>query len=255
LVQETKKLVGSATSLIAYLRLVSPHLLGLFASAQTNGTHITRQFSARSASLVSVSGFAFQGTNANAVLRLNSSKSPSPRHRPKAIFHRSRFWPLPELHVHLMTFDGSSDAVTFRFTARVDARLHSHLLGCKTSAREAIFPSAGFLELACAASRIFDREPMACDAAVFAPLALRTNGVCFFTVAVNAKSGEVEAKESLDQGEACMRCRIRRTDLASRRTALGPVSSLLLSHRSLCSRELVRREIGDARSGRAPGVR
>ena len=242
LVQETKKLAGCATSLVAHLRLVSPHLLGLFASAQTNGTHIARQFSARLASLVSVSGFAFQGTNANAVLRLNSSKLPAPRHCPKAIFHRSRFWPLPELHVHLKTFDGSNDAVTFRFTACVDARLHSHLLGCKTSAREAIFPSAGFLELACAASRIFDREPMACDAAVFAPLALRTNGVYFFTVAVNAKSGEVEAKESLDQGEACMQCRVRRTDLASRRTAPGPVSSLLVG-RSDSSNRTVRARV------------
>ena len=44
LVQETKKLAGCATSLVAHLRLVSPHLLGLFASAQTNGTHIARQF-------------------------------------------------------------------------------------------------------------------------------------------------------------------------------------------------------------------
>ena len=235
IIHETQKLVKSRTSLILHLRLMSPHLEGVFTSKAV--AHAPRQFCTNDSTLTSISGFAFQGTNANAILRL-VSRDVLLRGQYRALFSRSRFWPLPKLYAHLRTFNGSHEDRMY-FSVCVDPRLHGHLLGYESrESRESLFPSSGFLELANAASRLFSCESVACDAAVFTALPLVTNGIQSFTIAINAQSSSVEIFR--DERIPHMRCLLACTftrggdDSISRRARWMPrkkqtsISSVLL---------------------------
>ena len=237
IIHETQKLVKSRTSLILHLRLMSPHLEGVFPKTSTAVAHAPRQFCTNDSTLTSISGFAFQGTNANAILRL-VSRDILLRGQYRALFSRSRFWPLPKLYAHLRTFNGSHDD-RMDFSVCVDPRLHGHLLGYESrESRESLFPSSGFLELANAASRLFSCESVACDAAIFTALPLVTNGIQSFTIAINAQSSSVEIFR--DERIPHMRCLLACTftrggdDSISRRARWMPrkkqtsISSVLL---------------------------
>ena len=208
IIHETQKLAKSSTSLILHLRLMSPHLEGVFLKTSKAVAHTPRQFCTNDSTLKSISGFAFQGTNANAILRL-VSRDVSLGGQYRALFSRARFWPLPKIYAHLRTFDGSRDD-RMHFTVCVEPRLHGHLLGYESKeSRESLFPSSGFLELANAASRLFSCDSVACDAAVFTALPLLTNGIQLFTIAINAQSGSVEIYR--DERNPHMRCLLAST--------------------------------------------
>lgn len=206
-----ENLSDCATSLTFHLKSLSPHCQSLIASGASSRVSVPKQASAINTSSCAVSGFAFQGTNANAVLTSNFERErthPGSRH---ALFSRETFWPLPWLHVHLPTFDSIREN-TFRFTAKVDARLHSHVLGVHVLSQTCIFPAAGFLELTCSASRLFMSDPVSCNSSIFELLALSKQSTTYFSVELSAMSGYSTVKHSHEDDFMCMRCHIRRTE-------------------------------------------
>lgn len=210
IIQETNKLVQSSSSLIFHMRLLNPHLQGLFSSSVKSTTtriRVPRGCAARRASLASVSGFAFQGTNGNVVLRRlreNCSRGCS-----QVSFSRERFWPLSEMHPNIVEFQGSHGAM-LHFTACFDPRLHTCALECETKAREAIVSSATCLELACGTSRLFSRDPVACESAVLAPVALLTQTATHFAILIDSRSGGVQVKDRCEDREVKLMCRLHR---------------------------------------------
>lgn len=206
-----ENLSDCAKSLTFHLKSLSPHCQSLITSGVNSRVSVPKQASAINIYSCAVSGFAFQGTNANAVLKSDFARErthPGSRH---ALFSRETFWPLPWLHVHLPTFDGIRKD-TFRFTAKVDARLHPHVLGVHVLSQTCIFPAAGFLELTCSASRLFMSDPVSCNSSIFEPLALSKQSITYFSVEVSAMSGYSTVKHSHEGDFMCMRCHIRRSE-------------------------------------------
>ena len=235
---EIMKLLQASSSLIFHLRTLNQHLLGLFTT--TTVARLTRQRASRAVALVGVSGFAFQGTNAHVILKAPPSEQSAPGRRNR-LFCRSRFWPLPELHPNIFTFGGTRDA-SIVFNARVDPRWHLCALGCETKLRELIVSSGDFLELACATSRLFSSESMACKNAIFTPLALQKDAVTNMFVVIDAQSGLVSVQQDSFVGaEANMRCRLHQT-FAAPRTKCAVCSWIPMSARDR-SRNLVRARV------------
>ena len=206
-----ENLSDRAKSLTFHLKSLSPHCQSLIASGVNSPVSVPKQASGINTSSCAVSGFAFQGTNANAVLTSNFECERTHPGSRNALFSRETFWPLPWLNVHLPTFDGVREN-TFRFTAKVDARLHSRVLGVHVLSQTCVFPAAGFLELTCSASRLFMSDPVSCKSSIFEPLELSKQSTTCFAVEVNAMSGYSTVKHSHEDSFMCMRCHIRRTE-------------------------------------------
>jgi len=173
---------------IMHLKFLNPHCQSLAAAAKTNGTSAPRQSFGRAASLAQASGFAFQGTNANAVARVSLMNARTSHTGREVLFHRERFYPLPHLFPHLHTFNGLDDfgALT-RFGALVDTRVHGHMLD-----NYRVFPVGALLELANATMRIMEiTEHALRDVHVFTPLVLFTKSNTEFEVCVSNAGGNV----------------------------------------------------------------
>ena len=178
----------STVNRIMHLKFLNPHCQSLAAAAKTNGTSAPRQSFGRAASLAQASGFAFQGTNANAVARVSLTNARTSHTGRKILFHRERFYPLPHLFPHLHTFNGLDDfgALT-RFGALVDTRVHAHMLD-----NYRVFPVGALLELASATMRIMGfTEHALRDVHVFTPLVLFTKSNTECEVCVSNASGDV----------------------------------------------------------------
>ena len=178
----------STVNRIMHLKFLNPHCQSLAAAAKTNGTSAPRQSFGRAASLAQASGFAFQGTNANAVARVSLTNARTSHTGRELLFHRERFYPLPHLFPHLHTFNGLDDfgALT-RFGALVDTRVHGHMLD-----NYRVFPVGALLELANATMRIMEiTEHALRDVHVFTPLVLFTKSNTEFEVCVSNAGGNV----------------------------------------------------------------
>lgn len=134
---------------------------------------LTAASAAAGPALVGVSAFAFQGTNAHALL-LSPEAAGASLGKPDAHWARQRFWVAPHPHAALVgaaaAEAGRHVAVQAELTAPECAYLWDHHVAGK-----ALFPGAGFFELAIAAASML--LPAADDTALAgvtipAPLAL-----------------------------------------------------------------------------------
>lgn len=146
---------------ILHLHSLNPHITSAFEQASTKGkVHLPRQAAAMAAErgtpIVSgVSAFAFQGTNAHVLLQ---GAAPSvPGHSRAAggsslVWQQSRHWLAPQPHMLLTAFvkhAGSKLLMQCQLNQPKLAGFLDHRVMDK-----ALFPAAGFLELAHASARV-----------------------------------------------------------------------------------------------------
>jgi len=193
-------LARSTVRRITHLSALNPHCASLAAAAKAPETSIPKQSAARAATLASVSGFAFQGTNANACVRVDLRKALALGVGREYMFHRERFYPLPHLFPHLNAFS-TLEADVARFSALVDTRVHGHVLDAGRT-----FPVGGLLELASATARIMDISEIALRGVnVLAPLVLFSKSSTTFEVCAKCESGDVVV-QSNGGADAHMTC-------------------------------------------------
>ncbi|KAL4451846.1 hypothetical protein ABPG75_007508, partial [Micractinium tetrahymenae] len=152
--------LGQAALLpILHLAHMNPYVTGAMEMGGKQGSWaVPRQPGALTASssvaapaVIGVSAFAFQGTNAHAVL-LSPNAAGASAAKPDAHWtHRQRFWVAPRPHAALTTVaaaqGGRQVAIQAELTAPDLAYLWDHQVSGK-----ALFPGAGFFELASAAA-------------------------------------------------------------------------------------------------------
>lgn len=153
-----------------------------------------------------VSSFAFQGTNAHAVLSAMPGQPADPTHTEggvTALMHKQRHWVLPKPH-SLLTAAQTEHGVVMMQCQLSDPRL-AFLLDHQVMGR-ALFPAAGMLEVAVAAARVMladqSLDPLwACtisDLAITAPLQLtntpsgKLNSAVVLQTSINAATGSLQ---------------------------------------------------------------
>ena len=147
------------------------------------------------------SAFAFQGTNAHAIMSVQSpgTACQSAMARAKTLpFQQRRHWVAPLVHPLLTTFKGSSSKLTVleaNLAAPSAAYLWDHIV-----ADRSLMPGAGSFDLACSAARLLaatssQNTCVLVDAALPSPLLLpqhtASSGAVTVQVSVNNSDGQV----------------------------------------------------------------
>ena len=145
---------------ILHLHSLNPHIISAFDQSATQGkVHLPRQAAAMAAPggtpiLSGVSAFAFQGTNAHMLLQ--GAAPSSPRHSVAAgasslVWQQGRHWLAPQPHMLLTAFVKNAGSVLL-----MQCQLNQPKLAGFLDHRvmdKALFPAAGFLELAHASAQ------------------------------------------------------------------------------------------------------
>ena len=132
--------------------------------------------------------------------------------------------------MHLHQFAGR-DGDILRFTAVVDARLQTHALHMYDIAGKHVLSSAGFLELVCSASRIFSRDPVACNAAILHSVILCSDTITYFSTSVNVLNGDTAVKRSYLDSVSCMTCRACKSQSTPASLTANTVRNLFIPSR------------------------
>ena len=152
--------LGASSACLTQLRQLNPHVTGIQERVRAKGLSpavAPRQSTAAPASgpvrCMGVSAFAFQGTNAHAVLSA-PAVSQQPRAGRARAWQQQRVWCCPAPHALLWEAGGGgSRAGCVRVVARLGGAGLAYLWDHRVSGR-ALFPGAGFFELASASARL-----------------------------------------------------------------------------------------------------
>lgn len=146
---------------ILHLHSLNPHITSAFDQSATRGkVHLPRQAASMAAAggtpiLSGVSAFAFQGTNAHVLLQGAAPSTPGHFRAAKGsslIWQQGRHWLAPQPHMLLTTFvkhAGSALLMQCQLNQPKLAGFLDHRVMDK-----ALFPAAGFLELAHASAQL-----------------------------------------------------------------------------------------------------
>lgn len=231
ILQASTAFQSSVTLPILHLRTLNPHITAtLDQSAAVGLTHIPRQTApAMSSGMMSVAGvsaFAFQGTNAHVVMQSSSNHA---RVTDRGVSHKvlpwntNRHWVAPQAHLLLSRFTKlSNSAIVMQCQLQQPnlAMLLDHqVLG------KALFPAAGFLELAHASATmaVTPGSNQLVIANTTVPVALdvgslsTTNSSVTVLCHVDATTGNVSVSSQASSGAARthMYASIRQTHQAS----------------------------------------
>ncbi len=201
---------------VLHLRRLNPHIESSFNSQASDVRKMVaaRQTGPMAASQAGsqlycgTSAFAFQGTNAHAIMSVQSPACQSAMAKAKPLpFQRRRHWVAPLVHPLLTTFKGSASKITVleaNLAAPSAAYLWDHIV-----ADRSLMPGAGSFDLACSAAKLLtaassQSTTVLLDAALPSPLLLpqhtAKSGAVTVQVSVNSSDGQVRvATGSLQQ--------------------------------------------------------
>lgn len=144
----------------------------------------------------SVSAFAFQGTNAHAIIQSDMEPSTSARVSRKLFWFNKRYHVLPEAHIFLQKTSRNEQSKAIKFQTRILASRFGFLWDHRVM-DSSILPGAAYFEIACAAIRsLLDKPqghsvmPAVIDAKIPAPLVLPS--------ADSRKSADVQLESKID---------------------------------------------------------
>ena len=165
MMQPLENLSAANTEKVLHLTTINPHVISVMKSTtsidiKSPVVRLGRQVAGNSLAACSgdavcgVGSFAFQGTNGHAVFSAEIKASGGSRAVPgvRTIFHlfnKFRHWVLPASHASLRSFDAFRKMARQCLRADLDPRVLDHLWDHRVGGR-ALFPAAGFLELAIA---------------------------------------------------------------------------------------------------------
>jgi len=146
---------------LLHLRAMNPHVVALWEDARLAVARLAAGHPSMGRSLGSsagVSSFAFQGTNAHAIVSTRGGVCPEYDSAASRATFRGRHWFAPECHPLLRSAsaeDGGAAALEIRVASVASSLFDHRVLG------RALFPGAGYLETVLAASRslLGDGEP------------------------------------------------------------------------------------------------
>ena len=203
---------------VLHLRRLNPHIESSFNSQASDVRKMVtaRQTGPMAASQAGsqlycgTSAFAFQGTNAHAIMSIQSpgAACQSARAKAKSLpFQRRRHWVAPLVHPLLTTFNSSSSKIAVleaNLAAPSAAYLWDHIV-----ADRSLMPGAGSFDLACSAAKLLtatasQSTTVLVDAVLPSPLLLpqhtASSGAVTVQVSVNISDSQVRvATGSLQQ--------------------------------------------------------
>jgi len=194
---------------VLHLRRLNPHIESSFNSQASDVRKMVtaRQTGPMAASQAGsqrycgTSAFAFQGTNAHAIMSVQSPGTACQSAMAKAKtlpFQRRRHWVAPLVHPLLTTFKGNSSKLTVleaNLGAPSAAFLWDHIV-----ADRSLMPGAGSFDLACSAAKLLtaissQSTTVLVDAALPSPLLLpqhtASSGAVTVQVSINNSDGQV----------------------------------------------------------------
>ena len=166
-----------ATLPMLHLRSLNPHIRDTFSSrnADLRPVGAARQLAAlphmqtsqdrQHALFCGISAFAFQGTNAHAIMSVQSG--PVTADQPSVVslpFQRQRYWVAPMTHPLLATFSNSKRQLAV-LEAHLGTPAAAYLWDHVVSER-ALMPGAGSFDLACTAARLLSHPSVTASAVV-----------------------------------------------------------------------------------------
>lgn len=211
------QLVSCSTNAILHLKSLNSYVRGIYMELESNGQHRVPPTSARqdgpsvqsrsssgnASSLLGVSSFAFQGTNAHLILGTDPTAQPDQSADCRiAPYVHQRHWycgPLYQMidHVHAIT----SSRVAFHTQLQIPARL-AYVMDHRVRGRT-LFPAAGMLEVASASARTTLETSLEAEivslsgVGVISPLVLHVDGsVLALVCTVDARSGSLTLASS-----------------------------------------------------------
>ncbi|KAK9803996.1 hypothetical protein WJX72_011444 [[Myrmecia] bisecta] len=148
-----QRLGSQQTCAIMHLRTVNPHVASILGAAPKFASLAPKQYGpgvccgADAVSNIGISSFAFQGTNAHAVL-CNGTSTAAPQLTPSRLWHHKRFWHSPACHPLLYRAMTAAGNASVRLQSPLQRPQLAFLVDNVVQG-SVVFPATALFEMAC----------------------------------------------------------------------------------------------------------